>query len=1050
MNRNVPTRHWLAVALILALGSAAGTAAAQALTSTFTYQGELRLTSGPATGSYDMEFRLYGALVGGVQIGSTVSLNAVSVTGGLFAVPLNFGSTQFAGERQFLEVRIRPAGLGSFETLTPRSEVTAAPYAWAARVALADAVTTTSIIDGSVGAQDINPLQVQQRVTGGCAAGQYVRVVNQDGTVVCGTDVGGGGGGGTVTSVGSGAGLTGGPVTTAGTLSIATGGVTGPMIQDGAVAGVDIADGAIGSLDVADGAIGAVDVDVSQVQRRVSGNCPSGEYIRIVNTDGTVVCGTDVGGGGGGGTVTSVGSGAGLTGGPVTTSGTLSIATGGVTGAMIQDGAVAGVDIADGAIGAIDVDATQIQRRVSANCPAGQYVRLVNQDGTVVCGNDAGGSVTSVGTGAGLTGGPITGSGTIAIAAGGVNGAMIQDGSVAAADVDSTQVQRRVNGNCPTGQYVRVVNVDGTVVCGTDVGGGGGGGTVTSVATGAGLTGGPITASGTIEIATGGVTGAMLQDDTVTAADLANASVTTLEIADGTIATSDINATQVQRRVTGSCTGSNFVQLIAQDGSVSCGASPAGSGWTLAGNAATNPAINFVGTTDAQPLVLRTNNVQSARIEPSSVTDAGGSITANVVLGSRANTANAGVRGATIAGGGVPAATNDPDLRLVGAENRVLNHYGTVGGGWNNRAGDGVGGAASQPFATVGGGSGNAAFKGYSTVAGGDTNFAGAVWATIGGGRSNSAIGLFAAVAGGEENAASGAHSAVAGGEGNNASGLQSAVSGGVSNCAGGDQSWAGGRRAKVRPGSDPGGSGACVGLGPYPGGQGDVGTFVWADSQNANFVSSGDDQFLVRASGGMVVTGGAANDPLGNRLRVHGGTLRVDQLGAAGSLALCRNTDNQLATCSSSARYKFDIEALDTGLQAALRLRAVGYRWKGSGEADVGFVAEEIAAIDERLVTRNERGEVEGVKYDRLTAVLANAVQELAARASLAGETLVRLESAHDDLAAENVALRSEAAGLRAESAELRAELDRRDAEYRTRLERLEARLSGETGTER
>ena len=33
-----------------------------------------------------------------------------------------------------------------------------------------------------------------------------------------------------------------------------------------------------------------------------------------------------------------------------------------------------------------------------------------------------------------------------------------------------------------------------------------------------------------------------------------------------------------------------------------------GSGWSLTGNAATNPATNFIGTTDAQPLKLRTNN----------------------------------------------------------------------------------------------------------------------------------------------------------------------------------------------------------------------------------------------------------------------------------------------------------------------------------------------------------------------------------------------------------------------------------------------------------
>ncbi|MBK6541458.1 MAG: hypothetical protein IPG10_09295 [Flavobacteriales bacterium] len=41
---------------------------------------------------------------------------------------------------------------------------------------------------------------------------------------------------------------------------------------------------------------------------------------------------------------------------------------------------------------------------------------------------------------------------------------------------------------------------------------------------------------------------------------------------------------------------------------------PAGSGWGLVGNAGTNPATNFVGTTDAQALVFRTGNLERARI----------------------------------------------------------------------------------------------------------------------------------------------------------------------------------------------------------------------------------------------------------------------------------------------------------------------------------------------------------------------------------------------------------------------------------------------------
>jgi len=39
-----------------------------------------------------------------------------------------------------------------------------------------------------------------------------------------------------------------------------------------------------------------------------------------------------------------------------------------------------------------------------------------------------------------------------------------------------------------------------------------------------------------------------------------------------------------------------------------------GKAWLLTGNAGTNPATNFLGTTDAQPLVIRTNNTERMRV----------------------------------------------------------------------------------------------------------------------------------------------------------------------------------------------------------------------------------------------------------------------------------------------------------------------------------------------------------------------------------------------------------------------------------------------------
>lgn len=124
----------LGVAAAMAMG---GTAAGQGVvTYAFTYQGSLTQSGAPASGAYDMEFRLFGAPVGSAQEGATICRDNVSVTEGLFTVALDFGA-QFYGQQRYLEIRVRPgagvndcaASPGTYTLLTPRQALTAAPYA---------------------------------------------------------------------------------------------------------------------------------------------------------------------------------------------------------------------------------------------------------------------------------------------------------------------------------------------------------------------------------------------------------------------------------------------------------------------------------------------------------------------------------------------------------------------------------------------------------------------------------------------------------------------------------------------------------------------------------------------------------------------------------------------------------------------------------------------------------------------------------------------------------------------------------------------------------
>src|SRR5689334_6516122 len=45
--------------------------------------------------------------------------------------------------------------------------------------------------------------------------------------------------------------------------------------------------------------------------------------------------------------------------------------------------------------------------------------------------------------------------------------------------------------------------------------------------------------------------------------------------------------------------------------------SAGGGSWSTTGNAGTNPATNFLGTTDNQPLMFRVNNVKAGEVNPS-------------------------------------------------------------------------------------------------------------------------------------------------------------------------------------------------------------------------------------------------------------------------------------------------------------------------------------------------------------------------------------------------------------------------------------------------
>jgi hypothetical protein len=277
------------------------------------------------------------------------------------------------------------------------------------------------------------------------------------------------------------------------------------------------------------------------------------------------------------------------------------------------------------------------------------------------------------------------------------------------------------------------------------------------------------------------------------------------------------------------------------------------------------------------------------------------------VSGGLANIASGQI--ATISGGQQNTASGENATIGGGHDNTNVAASAVIAGGARNTAqglGSAIGGGLANrtegDAATVGGGSLNRAGGYVSTIAGGSANASDGFYGAVGGGQGNTTDNIAASVLGGEDNRATASYAAIGGGRANLASGYASVIAGGgglgpasddpVGNTAAGD--WAAvaggfanrveGQRGIIGGGNDntipigsvsatisggyfntAGGLGSMVPGGGYNEASGNLsfaagfgakalhsGSFVWADGVEADFLSMADNQFSVRASGGV------------------------------------------------------------------------------------------------------------------------------------------------------------------------------------------------------
>ena len=181
----------------------------QAQTSSFSYQGKLDDAGSPANGAYDFEFRLFDALSGGAQIGSTITVNDLTVTAGIFNTSLDFGASAFPGANRWLEISVRlGTSTGAYTTLTPRQPINSTPYSIKSLSATTanglSAACVNCVTSGQI--NNINSTQINGTITGSQLALPLSLTVASSNPVVSATNNGTGTGlyGNSTTATGTG------------------------------------------------------------------------------------------------------------------------------------------------------------------------------------------------------------------------------------------------------------------------------------------------------------------------------------------------------------------------------------------------------------------------------------------------------------------------------------------------------------------------------------------------------------------------------------------------------------------------------------------------------------------------------------------------------------------------------------------------------------------------------------------------------------------------------------------------------------------------------
>jgi hypothetical protein len=440
-------------------------------------------------------------------------------------------------------------------------------------------------------------------------------------------------------------------------------------------------------------------------------------------------------------------------------------------------------------------------------------------------------------------------------------------------------------------------------------------GTVRSVGSGAGLTGGPITTTGTLSIANAGVTNTMLAHPTLTVAagtDLSGGGAVAL----GGTTTLNLDTTKVpQLNTANTFTGNQTVNgNLSATGVVTGNSFNIGSDLFAFGSPTlANAFLGFAGNTT-------TTGTANTASGPGALSDnTTGSV--NTASGLAALASN------TTGSGNTASGTNALITNTTGSKNTASGYstlYTNTTGNANTAAGFTAGKTVDSSDLT---GSNNTAIGAQA-------------WFGTGSLTNATAIGAFADVT---------ASNSVVLGSINGVNGATADTSVGIGTTAPV-------ARLHIGPANSTGlriEGPKTAGTGAFAASFGGFGNF------NIDAPGIVGGRFSVRENG-QVTIGGTA-------------PIRIFTVGGGLGHPIADGWDSY-----SSRRWKTNIQTLHGALGKVEKLRGVSYELKDSGTHQIGVIAEEVGAVVPEVVTWEKNGkDAQGVDYGRLTALLIEATKE-------------------------------------------------------------------------